>query len=345
MLLVKNKVKAPMSRGSAVPVVAGAGYSWPTSPPFATRDSVHAGRVGVHLERQTIDPEMLDNICGILTCKRHEVKNFTPIEEGLTNSSFTFSVAGMMYVYRHPGSGTEEIINRRSEAYSQSVAKKLGIDETFMYEDVDRGWKLSHYVADCAAFDYRNSNHVSRGMDLIRKLHRSGEVSEWHFDLYDNAQEIKGLLGSRSYPAFPDYELLSNRIERLGALVKGDGVLPCLCHNDVFNPNFLVKDDVMYLIDWEYSAMSDYASDVGSFICCSDYNDAEATSALEAYFKRTPTRKEYQHCIAYVALAAYYWFIWALYKESTGDSAGEWLYRWHACAQAYSQKALKLRNA
>lgn len=289
-----------------------------------------------------VDSEILDNICDVLDCTRDRVEDIVPIKEGLTNLSFRFSVDGASYVYRHPGPGTDEIINRRSEAYSQAVAKKLGIDDTFIFQDTRKGWKVSRFVKDCISFDYHDESHVEQAMNLIRRLHQSGEASKWTYDLFEKAQSMMGLLGARSYPSFPDYEPLRDRAARLDVLVKGDGVAPCLCHNDFYNTNFLVSDESMYLIDWEYSALSDYASDLGVFICCSDYDEDEADRVLETYFQRPLTEGEYRHCIAYVALAAYHWFIWALYKEATGDPVGEWLYLWYRYAKTYSIKALAL---
>lgn len=289
-----------------------------------------------------VDSEILDNICGVLECDRNRVEGIVPIKEGLTNLSFRFSIGDQEYVYRHPGPGTDEIINRQSEAYSQSVAKKLGIDDTFIYEDTEKGWKISSYVRDCEPFDYYNERHVERAMELIRRLHQSGETSQWAYDLFGKAQSMMALLGARSYPSFPDYELLRDRAERLDSLVKGDGVPLCLCHNDFYNPNFLVSGEDIHLIDWEYSAMSDYASDLGVFVCCSDYGETDADRVFEAYFQRPLTASEYRHCVAYVALAAYHWFIWALYKESTGDPVGEWLYLWYRYAKTYASKALSL---
>lgn len=289
-----------------------------------------------------VDSEILDNICDVLDCERARVESIVPIKEGLTNLSFRFSIGDQEYVYRHPGAGTDEIINRQSEAYSQSVAKKLGIDDTFIHEDIEKGWKISRYVRDCEPFDCHDARHVERAMELIRRLHRSGETSQWDYDLFGKAQSMMALLGARAYPSFPDYELLRDRAEHLDALVKSDGVPLCLCHNDFYSPNFLVSGEDMNLIDWEYSAMSDYASDLGVFVCCSDYSEAEADLVFEAYFQRPLTDSEYRHCIAYVALAAYHWFIWALYKESTGDPVGEWLYLWYRYAKTYASKALPL---
>lgn len=289
-----------------------------------------------------VDSEILDNICELFGCTRNDVSSIKPIKEGLTNLSFLFSVGGSAYVYRHPGPGTAEIINRVSEAHSQGIARELGIDATFVHEDPERGWKVSKFVPDCVPFDYHNDDHVRRGIALVRKLHECGQTTPWNFDVYEQAREIVSLLTAKLYPVAPDFDELSAAIEKLNGHVRADGVEPCPCHNDFYNPNFLVRDDVMYLIDWEYSAMSDYASDLGTFICCSDYTVDEAKHVIEVYFERAPEPEEMRHCLAYVAISAYYWFVWALYKEASGDPVGEWLYLWYRSAKTYSALALEL---
>lgn len=293
---------------------------------------------------ENVDSSILDNICNVLSCSRDEITGIVPIKQGLTNLSCKFSCKSVDYVYRHPGFGTDEIICRASEAYSQEVARDLGIDETFIFEDPQTGWKISRFIEGCVPFDYHNEDHVIRGLSLARKLHRCGRTSEWNFDVYEKAKEIVALLGARQYPSFPDFPVLADRAARLAELVRADCVEPCLCHNDFYAPNFLVRDDLMYLIDWEYSAMSDYASDLGTFICCSDYDMDEAARVVGLYFGRTPSSEELRHCFAYVSISAYYWFVWALYKESEGDPVGEWLYLWYRYAKTYGVKALELYN-
>ena len=120
-----------------------------------------------------------------------------------------------------------------------------------------------------------------------------------------------------------------------------ENVFRSYVHEAYYAPNFLVSGNDMYLIDWEYSAMSDYASDLGTFICCSDYTYEEACQVFDAYFGRKATPEELRHCLAYVALASYYWFVWALYKESSGDPVDEWLYLWYRYAKQYSALALE----
>lgn len=291
---------------------------------------------------QNVDSGIFDNICEILKCGRADIAGIVPIKQGLTNLSFKFSVLGEPYVYRHPGEGTDEIINRESEAFSQSVAHELGLDDTFIYEDGRVGWKISRFIEGCHTLDYHNWNEVEMAMDRARRLHGCGVSSPWSFDIYDEAQKIVRLLDERSRTTFKDFAALLSLAEGVHDMVVADGVERCLCHNDFYDPNFLVRGDEMYLIDWEYSGMSDYASDLGTFVCCSDYGYEEAVRVYELYFRRPLEKAEARHCVAYTALASFYWFVWALYKEACGDPVGEWLYLWYKNVKVFGSKALEI---
>ena len=107
----------------------------------------------------------------------------------------------------------------------------------------------------------------------------------------------------------------------------------------------LDNEDKMFLIDWEYSGNDDPASDLGTFICCSDYSYEEAISVLRKYLGKDCTEDSLRHYIGYVAIAAYYWFVWALYQEVRGNSVGEWLYMWYRNSKLYGRKAIELYRA
>ncbi len=286
-----------------------------------------------------LDPKIVGNICATLGCSRGGINEVIPINEGLTNQSFRFCADGERYVYRHPGVGTDEVICRESEAFSQDIALKLGIDRTFVYEDKFAGWKISRFVEGCVPFDYHNHAHVEKAMGMARLLHGCGETSEWEFDVFEKACEIERLLKSRSYPLDEDFFELGEGVAKVAALARDGAGDPVLSHNDFYAPNFLVHGDEMDLIDWEYSAMADYASDLGTFICCSDYTPEEVDGVLATYFQREPTAAERAHCLAYVAISGWYWFVWAIYKEASGDPVGEWLDLWHGYAKTYAKLA------
>lgn len=291
-----------------------------------------------------IDSKVLDNICKVLSCTREEIHGIVPIVGGLSNLTFYFQVNDAEFVYRHPGPATIGLLNRAAEAEAEELARELGLDEAFIYMDPDKGWKISKFIHITEPFDYANDRHVEAALSMIRALHHSGRSVDNVFNLQEDTEKLKGLLVGAKQLDFPDYEVLDSRSTRLFEFVAKDKSPLCLSHNDFYSPNILVSGDEFFLIDWEYAGMSNYGSDLGTFICCSHYNYDEAIKVLETYYRRELTPEETMHCIAYVSLAGYYWFIWALYKEASNESVGEWLHLWYRFAKEFGVIAEQLIN-
>lgn len=283
---------------------------------------------------------ILQNICGALHCGEQDLADFAPLKMGMTNSSFVFTCKGARYVYRHPGIGTEEIINRKSEAFSMSVAQRLSLDDTYITMDAGEGWKISKFIENAADLDYRNETDVRSALRLLRTLHESAVVSDYDFDVCSEVRAMTDAVMNSSEKPIAGFEKLSHTMKRLFSLTEKDGMQKVLCHNDCFNRNFLKGNGRLYLIDWEYSGNADPAGDLGTFICCADYTFDEAMEVLRLYFDRPLTEAELRHYTAYIAISAYYWYVWALYKENMGESVGEYLSIWRRYADDYSKAAL-----
>ena len=55
------------------------------------------------------------------------------------------------------------------------IAAKLKIDRTFVAMNKDEGWKISEFIPNAKQLDYNNWDDVAQAMDLLRRLHQSGE--------------------------------------------------------------------------------------------------------------------------------------------------------------------------
>lgn len=289
------------------------------------------------------DSKIFQNICSVLKCNEEDIKEIKPIKMGMTNTSFKFSYNGNSYVYRHPGPGTELIINRKSEFDSMKIAKELGLDDTYIYMDKDSGWKISKFIDEVKILDYADKKNVKRAISMLKKLHTSGKKTDFKFNIFDEIENFKIKIKNSHRDDFEDMNLMSDKIYRLKSFIEKDSVRECLCHRDSYDMNFLIdKKDKMYLIDWEYSAMSDPAGDIGCFITCSNYSFDEAIDVIKEYFDGNPTDEELRHYIAYLAVSSFYWFLWAINQEIQGKSIGEYLYIWYNNTKVYGDYALKL---
>ena len=291
---------------------------------------------------------IIQNICEILGCEESDISDIKAIKQGLTNTSFYFTaknvkLGGAKFVYRHPGVGTSDYINRESECFSMDVARRLGLDDTFIYMDKAEGWKLSRYVENARTLDYHNDEQVETALTMMRTLHEADIKSEYRFGTWDKSLEFVEKIRQKGRADFADFQNLQDMMETLYKLTKSDGIGERLCHCDCYDPNFLIGEDgKMYLIDWEYSGNDDPATDLGTFICCSDYTEDEALQVICKYLGHQPTDTELRHYYAYVALAAYYWYVWAIYQTSVGNNVGEYLYLWYRMAKNYCKKAMPM---
>lgn len=292
---------------------------------------------------ENVDSEVFDNICGTLGCSKSEIHDVYPLKQGLTNLSCHFSTNDGEYVYRHPGVGTELLVNRRGEVAALKKAKELGLDDTFIYEEPARGWKISKFVRDARQPDPHDAGQMARMMQMCRRLHESGATVETEFDFYAEAKRYESLLLKKGPIEIPGYWDLAKRIDELEAHVVADAAPKCLCHNDFFFMNFLIdQSDKYYLIDWEYAGMSDYANDFGTCCVCCELTEDEVDAALDSYFGRKATEGEAAHNYAHIALAGWCWYLWSLLKEAEGDFVGEWLYIYYNYGVKYLNRALAL---
>ncbi|RBP99006.1 NTP transferase domain-containing protein [Bifidobacterium xylocopae] len=292
---------------------------------------------------QNVDSEIFDNIMSVLGCGKDEIREMYPLKQGLTNLSCHFATDKGEFVYRHPGDGTDRIIDRAEEVKVQKIASKLHLDKTFIYEDPLKGWKISAFIPNCKNLDPHNEAQIQEAMKMARKLHDSGESINRVFNFYDEAKNYERLLRECGPIEIKGYGGMAQKVERLEQFVERDNAPHCLCHVDFLGANFLVgKNDDISLIDWEYAGMGDYAIDFGTFCVCCQLDDEQIEFALEAYFGRTPTDEERRHNLAHIQLAGWCWYLWGLYMESVDSPIGEWLYIYYKYAQGFLDRTLKM---
>lgn len=292
---------------------------------------------------RNVDSEVFDNIVAVLGCDKDDIHDVYPLKQGLTNLSCHFAVGDAQYVYRHPGVGTECIIDRRAELEAQSLGKELGLDDTYIFEDPERGWKISRFIADARQLDPHDDAQVRRAMGMARSLHEADVSVARDFDFFTVAKGYERILvETKGRIDIAGFDAMAAKVARLNDFVRADHAKRCLTHNDFFNLNLLLdEDDRMYLIDWEYAGMADYASDFGTFVVCCQLDRDAADRALESYFGRTPDPAERRHNFAHVVLAGWCWYVWSLFKEAQGECVGEWIYVYYRYVVEYLDETLE----
>ena len=290
-------------------------------------------------EIQNIDSLFLENvsgrinakICEVLKCRGDEISNIEILQKGLTNVLFTFVVRGEKYILRYPGESSTNIVYRKKEMRAQEIAAKVGMDHTYVYMD-EFGIKISKFVEgakNLAGIYYKDIELMKRIARVFKKFHDAGvDMSDWK-DYYNNPiEESDRLMKDASHMKGNLFELFEKEradIVKVFNYAEKDGIVKTMCHNDFNADNCLLTDASLDLIDYEFAGFNDPAYDFGRILGGYDYDSPQIDEILEAYFGRPATSLERLHWIAYVAIHDWYYFNWALYKESINESSRDWM--------------------
>ena len=290
-------------------------------------------------EIQNIDGLFLENvsgkvnakICEVLGCDESDINDIVILQKGLSNVLFTFVVKGEKYIFRYPGESTSFFIYRKNECCAQKLAAQSGADNTFVYID-ETGIKISKFVENCKniqPYYYKDLEMMKLLARKIKGFHDAGyDLPEWEEFVYNPIEQADRLMKQASHMKGNMFELFAeehDNMVRLFNYAERDGIKKTMCHNDINGDNCLLTDHSFDVIDWEFAGWNDPAYDFGRVIGGYDFDSPDVDAILEAYFGRPATSVERLHWVAYVGIHCWYYFNWALYKESISESSRDWM--------------------
>ncbi len=231
---------------------------------------------------------------------------------GLTNLVFRVGT----HCLRVPGKGTEEYIDRANEAVAAEEAARAGVSPEVLYADADSGLMVTRFIDETEtmspqAFRTR-SGAPARAGQAFRKLHTSGAVFPFHFDLFQMIDDYLGILSTKDVALPEGYHDVVAEAETVRAALAAHPTELAPCHCDPLCENFLDTQDRMWIVDWEYSGMNDPMWDLGDLSVEGEFNAAQDEAMLSAYFGRTATPAELGRVVIYKAMCDLLWTLWGL---------------------------------
>jgi thiamine kinase-like enzyme len=250
---------------------------------------------------------------------------------GLTNLVHRVDMANMSVIVRISGDGTEEYIDRAVEAHNARAAAVAGVSPEVIYAEPEKGLMISATVPDIETmtptlFGSRAGSPARAGAALA-KLHHSGEVFQFRFEPFSMIEEYLKILSTRDVQlpdGYNDIVVAAMPIKEVLAQADVD-LAPCHC--DPLCENFLDDGQVMWIVDWEYSGMSDPLWDVGDLSVEAGMNRVQEAALIQAYFGRAPTPAETGRVVIHKAMCDLLWTLWGLIQHADDNPAEDfWAY-------------------
>ena len=250
---------------------------------------------------------------------------------GTTNLVFRVDHGLEHYVLRIPGQGTEEYIHRGHEAQAARETARVQVSPEVLHFDAASGVMVTRYVDGAvtmtpAAFRTRGGAPARAGA-VLRKLHTSGAVFHFRFELFAMIDEYLKVLAGKQTPLPRGYHDVVAEAGAVRAALGANALSVAACHCDPLCENFLDTGERMWLVDWEYSGMNDPLWDLGDLSVEGGFNAAQDEEMMRAYFGGESRPAERGRIVAYKAMCDLLWTLWGLIQHASGNPAEDfWAY-------------------
>ena len=242
---------------------------------------------------------------------------------GLTNQVYRVGE----YCLRMPGKGTEEYIDRKNEAVAAKEAARAGVSPDVIHVDPATGVMVTRFVDGTVTMSpeaFRSRPGApSRAGEAFRRLHTSGAVFPFRFELFAMIDEYLGILATKHVKLPEGYHDVVREAESVRAALNANPLPLAPCHCDPLCENFLDTGELMWIVDWEYSGMNDPMWDLGDLSVEGGFNAAQDKEMLHAYFGGAPSERDHGRMVIYKAMCDLLWTLWGLIQLANDNPADD----------------------
>jgi thiamine kinase-like enzyme len=212
---------------------------------------------------------------------------------GLTNRNLVIEVGRERFVLRLPGNQTELLgIDRSVERDANTQAAAIGIAPEVVAFLEPEGCLVTRFVPGVALTteQFAAPDRLDTVCRAVRAFHESAPLRRTFdcFRVLEEHRDVAVACGVRIHTAYDRAAECTQEIEAAFARTPEPRVP---CHNDLNTANWIVDEDRLWLIDWEYAGMNDRFFDLGALVVNNDLDaDAEGAVLLSYFGARTPRR-------------------------------------------------------
>lgn len=239
-----------------------------------------------------------------------------------TNRNYKVDTDSGSYAMRIPGRGTNSYIDRFDEMRNLSLLQALPFTPVVVYSDAESGILITRFIEgseSMTANDLDSVDGINAICHILTDLHNSSVEFGNTFDYRTEIKRYQTVL-HRLNPDLPaelssNQDALETAVECL-YLEYGLDLVPCHCDTNL--NNFLKACDRTYLIDWEYSGLSERLSDLANIVMTDSLTPAQENSLLEAYSFNSGVEIDKTKYLLVKVVIDYMWAFWHLIKLNQG---------------------------
>lgn len=209
------------------------------------------------------------------------------LQGGFTNRNFLISAKSGKYVLRIPGNKTNSYINRADEVENMRRLAQTGFVPDIFYANSYTGIIVSQYIENNVPVTIKmldNSAICCKVIKSLVEIHNSGIRLQNEIDILVTKKIYIDILQNMNVVLPTELDSYKNYLDKAVKLLFEKYPKELVsCHGDPKLNNFLLKNDMVYLIDWEYSGMVDWYFDLVNIVMTNNLSTELEKKILKAY--------------------------------------------------------------
>lgn len=224
-----------------------------------------------------------------------------PIYGGLNSTNY---LVDGHHVLRIKLPGIDKRYQPKHEYIAQRLVASSNLTPKLLHFDQISGVKLTEFIPETSFLSKPpTKSEVIKVAKALKILHAIDCRELPSFDPLDRYQVYKE--AAKAVSSFPNEENILNHVKQL---LKREPLV--FCHNDLVRGNLLFKNNMVYVIDYEYAGTNHPLFDLASFITENNISNSRlVTTFLNEYYqeKNIPLRDFTIFC----RFLDYLWYYWA----------------------------------
>lgn len=210
----------------------------------------------------------------------------TALGGGITNKNYRVDLGDDSYVLRIVGANTNLLgIDREHEYAANLAAGELGIAPQVFYFIRPEGCLVTRFIKGrpLPPAELKQTDNLRKLAGILKNFHSQPPIPGmfWVPQIVRDYAQI----ARQHQVTFPvNFDWLIERLEEAEAAFASDPLPHRPCHNDLLNENFLVENEHIYILDWEYAGMGDLYFDLANLSVNHEFTDEEDQHLLAFYF-------------------------------------------------------------
>lgn len=234
------------------------------------------------------------------------------IEGGLTNINYSAEINGNKYFMRYVNNSKQLLDTSWDKEYEAiTLVSSYGIAPKIISIEPSNQIIITEFI-DGLPVNIKEVSSLNKICDLLHILHDS----DIKFSTVQQPMDI--------------IHLYIQNIKSIDAILPSiilDYMLPIMehynlpfhiapCHLDLHQGNFLDDGEKLWLLDWEYAAMSNPLFDLTTLASVDQFSEKEMQKLLEIYLKKAPSPDQLKDFYFLRAVADLRWALWSYIQES-----------------------------